>query len=118
MTDVALGKEGARVFAGAVASAAAVRAALPPGVTVRLLRSTHEGVRVRVSGGLFAASAPLQALASAQAGSLVVTPLDRRIAGARLTLLDDRHVRIDGVGAQAIGAGPLAYQLTLRGRLR
>jgi hypothetical protein len=118
ISDATLRKEGSELSAGGVVSAAAVRAVLPAGVSVALLRSSPEGVLVRVSGGLFGRSRPLRALASASSGRLVVSPLAAGLRGARLTLFSDPHVAVGGVGAHAIGSPPRAYQLTIRGRLR
>jgi hypothetical protein len=118
LSDATLRKEGSQLSAGGVASADAVRAALPPGVGVRLLRSSPQGVLVQVRGGLFGTQRPLRALASASSGKLLVRPLAAGLGGAQLALFSDPRIAIGGVGAQAIGRGPAAYYLTLRGRMR
>jgi hypothetical protein len=115
-----LSKQGSELSAGGVVSAAAVDAALPAGVSVKLLRSSPEGVLVQVSGGLFGTRRPLRALAAARGGKLVVRPLAAALAGAQLTLFSDPRIAIEGVGAQATGPArsPSAYFLTIRGRMR
>ena len=62
-------------------SEAAVKAALPPGVDVRLLRSGDGEVEVQASGGLFGVGASVNALAGASEGKLVAHPLGFRSKG-------------------------------------
>ncbi len=72
----------ARCSAQAVASEADVKAALPPGFGVRLLRSEGGEVEVQASGGLFGVGASVNAVAGASEGKLVAHPLGFLIEGA------------------------------------
>jgi hypothetical protein len=120
VTAVRLRKRGDAVSARAQASAADVSAALPPGLTVALLRSEGGRVEVRASGALFGVSASVDAVAGAQEGRLVARPLGLLLGGFQLTLFSDPHVYVQGVGAEALASSsePPGYELQLRGRLR
>lgn len=110
LTDARLGKRGRLLAAEAMISPAAVRAALPPGVTVRLLGSEAGRVKVSASGHLFGVGASLDAVAAASEGSLVAHPLGL-LEGVRLTLFSDPHVYVTGVGAEA--ADGSSYRLSM-----
>jgi hypothetical protein len=117
---VTLAKRGNELRGEGITNDHFVRGALPPHVGVRLLSSSSAGVLVRVSGGLFGATGPLDALASASGGKLIVRPQGSPLAGAQLTLFSDPHVQITGIGADSLGRplGIEAYALSLSGRLR
>jgi LmeA-like phospholipid-binding len=120
VTDVAMRKRGDALHARAQASAADVRGALPPGVSVALVRSEAGQVEVRASGGLFGVSASVEAVAGAQEGRLVARPAGLLFGGFQLTLFADPHVAVQGVGAESLGGAsePQAYVLEISARLR
>lgn len=110
-----LHKRGALLRAEAHASAAAVRAALPPGVAVRLLRSGSGQVEVQAGGALFGLGASLDAIAAAEAGRLVVRPAGGLFGGLHLTLFSDRHVHVTALAAHGDGSG--GYRLSIEALL-
>jgi LmeA-like phospholipid-binding len=115
-----LSKRGDSLSAQGAASEADVRAALPAGLSVSLLRSDAGSVEVRASGGLFGVSASVDAVARAQEGRLVVRPLGLLLSGLQLTLFADQHVYVQGVGARQVaraGETP-GYELQISARLR
>jgi hypothetical protein len=116
--DARLRKLGSALSAEALMSAAAVRAALPPGVALTLLGSAGGRVRVLAAGGLFGLEASVEAVAEASRGSLVAHPLDPLLEGFQLTLFADPHVHVEGVGAEAAPGVVAAYRLTLAASLR
>jgi LmeA-like phospholipid-binding len=120
VTDVTMRKRGDGLSAQARASAADVSAALPPGLSVALVRSEGGSVEVRASGALFGASASVDAVAGPVEGRLVARPLGLLLGALQLTLFADPHVNIRGVGAQAVGSGsePSGYELEISARLR
>jgi hypothetical protein len=118
VSDASLDKHGSSLIARAVVSQAAVKAALPPGVDVRLLRSGGGEVEVQANGGLFGVGASVNALAGASEGRLVAHPLGFLIEGLRLTLFADPHIYVEGVGASVATEQPLSYRLTMTARLR
>jgi hypothetical protein len=119
VSGVRMRKRGDALSALALASAADVRAALPPGLSVALLRSEGGNVEVRASGGLFGATASVHALAGPQQGRLIARPLGLALRGFELTLFSDPHVYVEGVGARAASAPPAApsYRLRISARL-
>jgi len=120
LTDVSLRKRGGALSAEGRASQADVTAALPPGISVRLLKSEGGEVEVQASGGLFGVQAAVGAVAGASEGKLVAHPLGFLIEGLRLTLFADPHIQVQGVGASELsGAGGTAgYRLTITASLR
>ena len=118
LEHVALAKHGDKLTAQADASAAAVGAALPPGVSVALLRSEGGEVDVRASGGLFGVSASINAVAGPQEGRLVARPQGLLLSGFQLTLFADSHVYVEGVAAAALPAESGGYALQMNARLR
>jgi LmeA-like phospholipid-binding len=120
VTDVALRKRGDALSARSRASAADVRAALPGGMGVTLVRSESGQVEVRATGGLFGVGASVDAVAGAQEGSLVVRPVGLLFAGLQLTLFADPHVHVQGVDAEALAgtSESPAYELQISARLR
>jgi hypothetical protein len=118
--DASFQKHGDALEGQAWAGQADVKAALGGGIEVRLLGSGGGQVEVSASGGLFGVKAPVDAVARAQEGKLVVHPLGLLMEGLQLTLLDDPHVRVEGVGASAkAGPGAVAgYWLSMRASLR
>ena len=115
VTDAVLRKRGAQLSAHAHATRAAVRAALGPGVSVRLLSSEGGRVRVAATGSLFGVGATVAALAEAEDGKLVVHPEGLLLEGFRLTLFHDSHVHVIGVAARQ---DPSGYVLGMTALLR
>jgi hypothetical protein len=118
VSDASLSKHGSSLSAQALVSEADVKAALPPGFDVRLLRSERGEVEVQASGGLFGVGATVNALARARDGKLVAHPLGFLIEGLRLTLFSDPHIYVEGVGASVAGEQPLSYRLSMEAKLR
>jgi hypothetical protein len=118
LTDASLAKRGSVLSAQALVSEADVKAALPAGFGVRLLRSEDGEVEVQATGGLFGVGASVNAVAGAREGKLVAHPLGFLVEGLRLTLFSNPHVYVEGVGASVVGEQPLSYRVTMSARLR
>ena len=118
LAQVVLRKHGDKLTAQADASAAAIGAALPPGVSVALVRSEGGSVEVKASGGLFGVSASIDAVAGPQEGSLVARPLGVLLSGFQLRLFADPHVYVEGVAASPLAAEAGSYALEMSARLR
>jgi hypothetical protein len=118
LSDASLTKRGSALSAQARASEGDVRAALPAGFSLQLLRSEGGEVEVQASGGLFGVGASLDAVAQASEGKLVAHPLGLLVEGLRLTLFSDPHVYVEGVGASRSSGPPLTYGLSMRASLR
>ena len=120
LRDVSLRKRGTLLTAEAQMTQADVRAALPPGLSVRLLASGGGNVKVKASGGLFGLGASVDAVAGPSEGKLIARPLGFLLGGVRLMLFADPHVRVEGVGANELSAavGAPRYRLTMIARLR
>jgi len=120
VSDASLRKRGSVLSAQAVASEADVKAALPAGFGVRLLRSEGGEVEVQATGGLFGVNTSVNAVAGASDGKLVAHPLGLLVEGLELRLFSDPHVYVEGVGASAVTgpAGAPGYRLTMIARLR
>ena len=118
LTQARLSKRGTQLEANGRASAAAVRAALPPGDSLKLLRSGggEVEVEVRARGALLGLGADLAAVAAPEQGRLVVHAAGGIFGGLALTLFSDRHVHITGLAAAADGAG--GYRLGVEALLR
>lgn len=116
-THAVLRKRGAQLSAEASMSEAQVHAALPAGLSVRLLRSEAGRVEVQATGGLFGVDASVNALAEAKDGRLVAHPQGFLIAGLQLTLFAQPHVYVEGVGASVLSGEPPGYRLTMSARL-
>jgi DUF2993 family protein len=117
LTDASFHKRGASMQAAALASRAAVQAALPPGLQVELVRSGGGEVEVRATGGLFGLQASVRAVAQANDGRLVVHPAGELFAGLQLTIFSDPHVYVEGIGASAEDAGQSSYRLSMSATL-
>lgn len=117
VTDAKLSKRGNALSAQAMTSEADVKAALPAGLGVRLVRSGGGEVEVQATGGLFGVSATVNAVAGASDGKLVAHPLGLLVEGLQLTLFSDPHVYVEGVGASVSGEQPLTYRLSMSARL-
>jgi LmeA-like phospholipid-binding len=117
VSDATLSKHGNELSAEATATEADVKAALPAGFGVRLLRSEGGEVEVQATGGLFGIDASVNAVAGASEGKLVAHPLGFLVEGLRLTLFSDPHVYVEGVGASVSSQQPLSYRLTMSARL-
>ena len=118
VSDATLVKRAKELTAQALASEADVRAALPAGVGVSLLRSDGGQVEVSVGGSLFGLGASIDAVALPSEGRLVVKPVGFLLGALQLTLLSDAHVYVRGVGASKQSADPLTYRLSLSASLR
>jgi DUF2993 family protein len=120
LSDVSLRKRGSALSAEARMTQAAVSAALPEGVVVRLLKSEHGEVEVQASGGLFGVQASVDAVAVASEGKLVAHPLGFLLEGVELRLFEDPHVYVTAIGASVLNApaGTAGYRLTVAARLR
>jgi hypothetical protein len=117
LSDVSLQKRGAELAANAFVTDAAVSAALPPGVRVRLLRSEEGGVEVSVGGSLFGVGGEIDALAQPRDGRLVASPSEPLLRLFSLTLYEDPHVYIEGIAASAPAAAS-GYRLAMQARLQ
>lgn len=117
LSDANVRKRGSALTAAASTTAADVRAALPPGFDVRLLRSEGGEVEVRASGGLFGVGASLNAVALASEGTLVAHPLGLLVEGLRLTVFSNPHVYVEAVGASVQTEQPPGYRLTMSASL-
>ncbi len=118
VTDASMRKRGDAVSAQAVVSEAAVKAALPAGFALRLLRSEGGEVEVQATGALFGVGVPVNAVAGASGGKLVAHPLGFLIEGLQLTLFSAPHVYVEGVGASVQSTDPQSYRLTMSASLR
>ncbi len=118
LSDATLHKHGSALSGAALASEAAVHAALPAGFGVTLLNSAGGRVEVRASGALFGVGASLDAVALAREGRLIAHPLGPLLEGVQLTLFADAHVHVLGVGASVASAQPRVYRLALAASLR
>jgi hypothetical protein len=118
LTDASLRKRGSTLTTQALVSEADVKAALPAGLGVRLLRSEDGKVEIQATGGLFGVDATVDAVAGASDGKLVAHPLGFLVEGLQLTLFSEPHVYVEGVAASVHSAQPLSYRLTLSARLR
>lgn len=115
LTNATLTKRGAQLGAQAHLSSVDARAALPPGIDVRLVDSREGRVKVQVGGGLFGVGAAVQAVAEPSRGELVAHPVGLLVSGLQLRLFSDSHVYVEGVGAREAGDG---YDVTMNARLR
>jgi hypothetical protein len=118
LSDASLQKRGNAMSAQALASEADVRAALPAGFGVKLLRSEGGEVEVQATGALFGVGASVNAVAGASDGKLVAHPLGFLVEALQLTLFSDPHVYVEGVGASVQSEQPLSYRLTMSASLR
>ncbi len=118
VSDASLQKRGSALTAQALTSEADVKAALPAGFGVTLVRSEGGEVEVQATGGLFGLDASVKAVAGASDGKLVAHPLGFLLEGLQLTLFSDPHVYVEGVGASVQSEQPLSYRLTMSARLR
>jgi hypothetical protein len=113
-------KQGQELTAQATATEAAVAQALPPGVSVRLLRSEAGAVEVGVAGSLFGVGGEIDALAQAREGKLTARPSSPLLGLFSLTLYEDPRVYIEAIAAGRTPAGAPApgYVLSMHARLR
>jgi len=118
LTGATLQKDGDRITAAALASGAAVKAALPAGVTLKLLGSDGGKVSVRATGALFGLGASLDAVAEASGGRIVLHPSGLLLGGVRLKLYSDPRVDVVGVSARAVHSDPAIYRVGLTAVLR
>lgn len=120
LSDVRFTKRGGALTAQARVTSADVRAALPQGFDVKLVKSEGGQVEVTASGGLFGVGASVDAVAGAQEGKLVAHPTGL-LGGFQITLFSDPHVYVEGVGASVVAgtqAQPRDYRLTMSASLR
>jgi hypothetical protein len=118
LTAATLQKHGDRLTASAFATEAAVKAALPAGVTLQLLGSEGGKVKVRATGALFGLGASLDAVAEASGGRIVVHPSGLLLGGVRLKLYSDPRIYVLGVSARAVRGEPSVYGVGLTALLR
>jgi hypothetical protein len=118
VSEASVHKRGSALSAQALIGEADVRAALPGGFTVALVKSEGGKVQVRASGGLFGVGAAVDAVAGAREGKLVAHPLGFLVEGLRLTLFSEPHVYVEGVGASVVSEQPLSYRLSMSASLR
>jgi hypothetical protein len=118
LTDATLQKRGSAMSAQALASEVDVKAALPAGFGVKLLRSEGREVEVQATGALFGVGASVNAVAGASNGKLVAHPLGFLVEALQLTLFSNPHVYVEGVGASVQSEQPLSYRLTMSASLR
>jgi len=118
VTDASLRKRGSVLSAQALISEAAIKAALPGGFGVRLLRSEGGEVEVQATGALFGVGASVNAIAGASDGKLIAHPLGFLIEGLQLMLFSEPHVYVEGVGASVQSTQPQSYRLTMSASLR
>lgn len=118
LETVKLSKRGEQLSGEGSTTAAQASAALPPGVSATLIDSREGKVEVRAGGGLFGIAASVRARAEAREGRLVAHPVGFLIEGFQLTLFDDPHVHIEGIGATVTEREPLlSYRLTVEALL-
>jgi LmeA-like phospholipid-binding len=118
VTDASMRKRGDALSAQALVSEVAVKAALPAGFVVRLLRSEGGEVEVQATGALFGVGASVNAVAGASDGKLVAHPLGFLIEGIQLMLFSNPHVYVEGVGASVQSTDPQSYRLSMSASLR
>jgi hypothetical protein len=118
LSDASLQKHGSALTGQALTSEADVKAALPAGFEVQLLRSEDGEVEVQATGGLFGVDASVKAVAGASEGKLVAHPLGLLLERLQLTLFSSPHVYVEGVGASVEREQPLSYKLSMSARLR
>ncbi len=118
LSDATLRKREDRLSGFASTDQAAVRAALPEGFDVQLLRSEGGQVEVQASGGLFGVSSSVNALALAREGRLVAHPVGFLIEGFQLTIFSDAHIYVEGVSASVMRGHAASYRLGMSATLR
>jgi hypothetical protein len=118
LSDATMHKHGSALAGKALVSDADVKAALPAGFDVRLLRSEAGEVEVEATGGLFGLDASVKAVAGASEGKLVAHPLGFLLERLQLTLFSNPNVYVEGVGASVESEQPLRYSLSMSARLR
>jgi hypothetical protein len=120
LSDVSFSKHGRALSAQARMTEADVRAALPAGFGMQLVKSEGGEVEVRASGGLFGIGAAVDAVASAREGKLVVRPRGLLLEGLQLTLFSEPHMYVESVSARVITdpAGGSIYQMGMVASLR
>jgi hypothetical protein len=118
LQQASLRKRGSALRASARTTAAEAQAALPSGITVKLLGSGEGRVEVLATGSLFGIGASVRALAQASEGKLVVHPVGPLVEALALTLFSSERVRVQGVGASVVGSDPLTYELTMSAALQ
>jgi hypothetical protein len=118
LSEVSFHKRGPRLVADALAGEAAVAAALPRGLHVRLLRSEAGTVEVSVGGGLFGVGGEIDAIAQAREGKLIAHPANALLGLFSLTLYEDPHVYIEGVAAIPASTTAPGYRLSMQARLQ
>jgi len=114
LEHVKLSKRGEQLTGEGSTTASQAAAALPPGVSATLIDSSEGAVEVLAAGGLFGIAASVRARAEAREGRLVAHPVGFLIEGFQLTLFDDPHIHVEGIGAAVTAREPLlTYGLTI-----
>jgi LmeA-like phospholipid-binding len=124
LTDASLRKNGRELTAQGTMSEAAVQAALPAGIRLRLLSSERGQVRVRATGrtsvlGLLG-GASVDVLAGASRGELIARPLGAPFGALHLTLFANPRVYVEAIAVRQLPRSVRApsYLLAMRARLR
>jgi LmeA-like phospholipid-binding len=115
LRDASLRKRGDRFTGTARVTEADLRTALPILRSVQPVASSQGQLTLRGTASVLGVTASVDATVRAQDGNLVVVP-DVPFGGlATITVFDDHHVEVDGVGASAAPGG---FRVTATGRLR
>jgi len=118
LTRATLHKHGDGLSAAGLVSGADLRAALPPGVALRLLGSNAGKVTVRVTGALFGLGAALDAVGEASSGRIVVHPTGPLLGTVRLSLYSDPRIHVLAISAREVRTSPPSYRVGLTALLR
>jgi hypothetical protein len=113
--DVRVLARDGKLDARAAVSAAALRAALPPGLDVAPIASGDGRLLLRGSASLFGIGLSAEALLSTVDGTIVVEPVGLPFGSlARFTVYADNRIAITSLGASAYPGG---YNFTAAGKL-
>jgi hypothetical protein len=118
LTDASFHKHGKALSAQARMTDAAVKAALPEGFDVQLVKSEGGAVEVSASGGLFGIDATVNAVVGASEGELTARPRGFLVEALQLTLFAEPHVYVESVAATMEAQQPLTYRVSMVASLR
>jgi hypothetical protein len=116
LRDVRLRKRGADLTGSASVTETALRAALPPQLSVRPIAAGAGAVVFQGTADILGSRVSARAVASARDGRLVLAPEVPFGGLLTLTLFSDPRVRVTGIGARARPGG--GFTFTARGRVR
>lgn len=115
LSDVSLSKRGNGLTARGALASSDLHAVLPQGFDVQPVASSGGQLMLRAQASLFGLGVAVNALLMARDGALIVEPVGVPLAAlATITVFSDRHVAVQGVGAEPSAAG---YTVTAQGRL-